>query len=413
MSAPAIDPLREDSPDEPSSTAVVGVTPPLPEHGLLDASVEKGRPDFCMGDHVYQWCNFMGIPAVFQHHGIVLDTFYHGEDQQWRLRVADFSNWQGEEGASAEEDTASDTATDAAVAAAAHDVHRTRAKSSYASASSSSFGSSADKGGSVQTYETDPALWKKVAYEAGFWRKHLARGGTATGATADPPGIVRARVQFLLDEPHRVPTYNLVHSNCECVAVWCKTGTWGTLQATSWLSATAAGQAKSTVTLLGAASAAQVSVPSAGLWGWLGYTTQVSLMSTQPWILPALATYGAVTVGGPALWLAVAQKHWKQVTADLNTAFWEAAVAHPDIFVEYLTYWSSLHAPVERVGATQIETEALPLRLEAVAVESLPAQALTQLPPMALAKLLPMESSESLVPPLLVTQEPSQAAMEG
>jgi hypothetical protein len=384
------------------------------------------RPDFDMGDHVYQWCHWMGIPAVFQHHGIVLDTVYSSEDRAWRLLVADFSNWQQVEddqghGSSEAEDTDTTVATDDAAdastdeATAAQDVDRPR-KPLSASAFSSSFGSSADKGGAMQTYETDPALWKKVAYEAGFWRAHLARGGTATGARSAPPGIVRARVQFLLEEPHRVPTYNLVHSNCECVAVWCKTGTWGTLQATSWLSATAAGQAKSTVTLLGAASAAQVSVPSAGLWGWLGYTTQASLMSTQPWILPALAAYGVVTVGGPALWLVAAQKHWKQVTTDLNTAFWEAAVAHPDVFAEYLTYWSDLHhEPVERIGATtQIETEALPLRLEVIAVESLPAQKLTQLPPMALAKLMPMEESgDSLVPSVLVTQEPSQAAAEG
>ena len=83
---------------------------------------KKERPDFHMGDHVYQWCRFLGIPGVFQHHGIVLDVVYDEHHQnhhqnhhhsaakqenggtaepepqqqqsgEWYLVIADFSNW--------------------------------------------------------------------------------------------------------------------------------------------------------------------------------------------------------------------------------------------------------------------------------------------------------------------------------
>ena len=269
----------------------------------------------------------------------------------------------------------------------------------------------------IRTYVTNPSHWHKVRYEANFWEKNFSRGGTATSAASDPPGMVRARVQFLLDDPSRLPPYDMVRSNCECVAVWCKTGTWATLQATSWLSAAAAGQVKSTATLVGAAASAQVSVPAAGLWGWMGYTTQASLLSTQPWLLPALATYGAVTVGGPAIWLVLARRHWKKLTQDLNTAFWEAAVENPDLFVEYIMHWSS-NTVSER--SDKVVKELVPLETLAESGGSsssaatfsrktteslLPDSALCQLPTVAMEKLSIFETYEAEEKSRAVVQE--------
>jgi hypothetical protein len=37
---------------------------------------------------------------------------------------------------------------------------------------------------------------------------------------------IRRRVEFLLRNPHIIPTYSLVECNFECIAVWCKTGRW-------------------------------------------------------------------------------------------------------------------------------------------------------------------------------------------
>jgi hypothetical protein len=91
------------------------------------------------------------------------------------------------------------------------------------------------------------------------------RPGTYTAARSAPAGWVLARVEFLRLNPDVLPSYHGVTSNAECVAVWCKTGTWATLQATSWLSLTALGQVKSTATLAGVVGTAQVTVPAAGL----------------------------------------------------------------------------------------------------------------------------------------------------
>lgn len=278
--------------------------------------VDACEPPFLMGDHVYQWCSFAGIPAVYQHHGIVEDLWQEGGE--WILRIADFSNWTP----GAEEPTLS--------------------KKSLQSSSSSA-------GSCIRVYEssTATAKWYKVDYnvKSNYLKHHLfSRSGTFTSAESSPPGLVRARLEYLISHPEVLPPYDKVRSNCECVAVWCKTGTWATLQATSWLATTAAGQVKSTATIAGMAAGTQVTVPAAGLWGWLGYTTHASLLATQPLLVPAIAAYGVVTVGTPLFWLWRARKEWEARTIDLNRGFWEAAVDHPDVFVECITEWSA-HCP--------------------------------------------------------------------
>jgi hypothetical protein len=77
----------------------------------------------------------------------------------------------------------------------------------------------------------------------------------------------------------------------------------------------------------------------------MGYTSQASLAVTQPHLLPAIAAYGAVTVGLPLLFLQKAKQKWKDVTVQLNTAFWDWAQSSED-FVESLLQWSSQHDPV-------------------------------------------------------------------
>ena len=372
---------------------------------------KKERPDFHMGDHVYQWCRFLGIPGVFQHHGIVLDVVYDEHHQnhhhysaakqenggtaepeqqqqqqsgEWYLVIADFSNWTRSAQANqpGEDDSIADnhdlTAEPAAAAAAVDDNLNHRAPSSWSSLSSSSSSSSSPHVSEVmlpskslysnsrtesciRTYRASTAHWHKVEYNAKFWKRHfLARSGTCTTAESCPPALVRARLDFLLQHPNYLPPYSAVHSNCECVAVWCKTGTWGTLQATSWLTATAAGQAKSAATLAGVVSTTTVTVPSAGLWGWMGYTTQVSLAATQPYLLPAIAAYGIVTVGVPTLWLWHAKQKWKQWTMELNEAFWDNAVDYPELFVECITHWANSpnrdHVAAAAAASTKVVT---------------------------------------------------------
>jgi len=275
----------------------------------LDASTTPAQP-FQLGDHVYKWCSFAGIPGVFQHHGLV--TQIDGDS----LVIADFNNIiRGSSSAGAGQ--------------------RAKTKSLVFQ----------QQKGTMQICERESAReWRKVEYKASWWKRNLWRSGTCTAVASDPPGLVLSRVSFLLDHhaEKKLPDYHFLKANCECVAVWCKTGAWATLQASTFLHAYAAGQVKSAATLAMYATSQQVVVPSAGMWGYLGFTTKVSLLSTQPYLLPAIAGYGLVTVGGPVWILARCKKAWNQTTEQLNNDFWENAIDKPEIFVECITEWSQL-----------------------------------------------------------------------
>jgi hypothetical protein len=330
--------------------------PSIAVDGTAATTTSEVEPDcldlepcgFQMGDHVYKWCSFALIPAVFQHHGIVTNVYLQHNSEgaissdstkqqtkrgEWMMTIADFSN----SSAPSMDDTV------VATEESEHSLQSSHNKGSKRLVNG-------PKNGVFRTFQapcsSPTEQWHKVVYQASWFQRHVRRSGTCTAVASDPPGLVRARVSFLQDHGATLlPPYHAVSANCECVAVWCKTGTWATLQAINFLALTAAGQTKSAVMVASAAAAQQVTVPAAGLWGWLGYTTHVSLLSTQPYLLPAIAAYGVVTAGAPALWLLQAKRQGKQVTTELNTAFWKQAMDHPDPFVESLIRWSALHEP--------------------------------------------------------------------
>ena len=330
-----------------------------------------------IGDHVYQWRSWIGIPGVFQHHGIVLDIQQvpvddeedeevnneNNEDENdqddfddaqktdiveaaiaspkrkpkrtvTQLTIADFSNIRKlRKGVTKRQDRETD------------DVSSTSSKEKTNDAlvvvdeHTSLF--SLKQRGNLRVFQTtETHTWYKVHYEAPFWKRQVCRSGTCTSAKSNPAGLVLARVHFIVDHPEVLPDYHVLYANCECVAVWCKTGHWSTLQASSFLEYTAAGQAKSAATMATAAAHTQVTVPATGVWGWLGYTTKVSLMTAQPLVVPALASYGIVTVGAPALLYQAARSQWKKTTAELHAAFWEAAMESPEKFSENMAEWS-------------------------------------------------------------------------
>jgi hypothetical protein len=87
---------------------------------------------------------------------------------------------------------------------------------------------------------------------------------------SDPVAIVLARVRYLLSHQKDLPPHHLFFSNSECMAVWCKTGRWSTLQASVYLSSTAAGNLKTSIlAATGAAKATTVvTAPASGILGW-------------------------------------------------------------------------------------------------------------------------------------------------
>lgn len=193
--------------------------------------------------------------------------------------------------------------------------------------------------------------WKKVSYNANFVARTFYRSGTCTNVKPDFPELILSRVRFLLEYSSYdkegvsdniylndiIPPFHIFKSNSECCAVWCTTGRWHNLQASSFFHSTAAGQAKSTATLALYASNQTVTVPASGIWGMMGFTTKVSLIAAQPCVLPALVSYGLISVGAPLWIFKKYQSCWHTTTMKLNDSFW--STADSDIFVQCIIKW--------------------------------------------------------------------------
>jgi hypothetical protein len=154
-------------------------------YNLIDSSSTDPK-SFHPGDHVWMWCEAAG-GVRYQHHGIVL---YADAGQKQILKIADF--------------TAPDSGT-------------------FAIPDSIASGSTVNShhrlpywhGVRVTTYD-NVSEWQKEEYTA--------------DSCADEDVVVVQRVKFLLSNPHLIPKYDLLESNCETVAVWCKTGCFRTFQ---------------------------------------------------------------------------------------------------------------------------------------------------------------------------------------
>jgi len=134
---------------------------------------------------------------------------------------------------------------------------------------------------------------------------------------SDPAVLVLARTRFILEHGEEIlPPYHIINSNSECIAVWCKTGRWSTLQASVFLHSTAIGNAKSsTVAGIGVAAA-------------------------NPFLIPLMAGIGIAAVGTPWLLLKMANDKWTEATMSLNDQFWMQA--KPEVFVDCIEKWSKL-----------------------------------------------------------------------
>ena len=134
---------------------------------------------------------------------------------------------------------------------------------------------------------------------------------------SDPPILVLARTRFLLAQGEDfLPPYHIVNSNSECIAVWCKTGRWSTLQASVFLHSTAIGNTKSTTAI------------------------SLAVAATQPWLLGAVIPAGMAAIGTPWIMLKLANDKWNAATIRLTEEFW--SWAEPEVFVECIEKWSRL-----------------------------------------------------------------------
>ena len=169
---------------------------------------------------------------------------------------------------------------------------------------------------------------------------------------SDPPALVIARLRFLLEHSEEddtskikqttplLPPHHIFYANSECIAVWIKTGHWSTLQAAVFLHSSTIGNVKQTATLAMYLGAQTVTIPAAGIWGFFGGTTTISLFSAQPWIVPALVGGGMVYAGLPTMVLWRAKSQWLETEQRLNVAFWEQVDSA--VIVNLIQIWSGL-----------------------------------------------------------------------
>jgi hypothetical protein len=306
------------------------------------------RSKFQRGDHVYQWCSVAGVPRAYQHHGIVmharvLDGSNQGQPNE-ELTIADFSNFLPDMA------TLNPNTQQAAELKKQRDPTlsplRKRLRSKDSSFPSLSFGAGATStGGILRVYTTtsSESEWHVVKYNAPRWKTLFYRSGVITTVAAcDSAEVVLNRVNFLLVQAEReandtfqsfvLPKYHVIFANCECVATWCKTGKWSTLQGASFLAGATISYGSGTMAFGQAAAAgvaAQEAVALASTPGLLSYFTRssmVPLASSQPWIVPVLTVYGAVAVGGLTSIL-LARSKWKTTTQQLNEA-WNQQLLH-------------------------------------------------------------------------------------
>jgi len=267
---------------------------------------------FEVGDHIYSWCSFLGIPHVYTHHGIVIDR----DDSAGTVTILDFSCLIDDK----DNDSDGNSKGGNNIPRFPASLRKfSTATTTTSSALVSSLPSSKTSDDSIlRSYTIDHShasnVWNKVKYGASLPEVLLMRrAGTASRGNFDPVDTVLARAQFLICTLHLLSNYDTMLSNCEHVAVWCKTGRFSSLQLLSGMGHSLALSTVPTV----AVSTVTTTVPASGLWGWLGYTTSVSLASTMPWLIP-LAIVPTVFAAGKS---AFDIQRWKHTTGSLNTTF--------------------------------------------------------------------------------------------
>jgi hypothetical protein len=153
---------------------------------------------------------------------------------------------------------------------------------------------------------------------------------------SDPPEIVLERAHFLLEHMNVLPPYHVFYSNSECIAVWCKTGRWSTLQTAVFLSTNSVGAAKSsTLATLGVAAA-------------------------NPLLAPVVALGGLIWITAPMYILKKSREQWQLITEYMTDVFWSAASAR--VFVAAIQHWSGLVQKDEHGNIVAVEKDVLMLR---------------------------------------------------
>ena len=266
---------------------------------------DMNDPVFMEGDHVVSNCK----GGWYNHHMIVVENHVDGSAQ-----VADFF------GVTPPDDGA---------------IHRLVGDSMMSSLKTDSNKTSTPADAPIKTgcfrfitlYPQDLKLLQKVVYGCSHWDFCCAKAGTATTANASDKYLVLERVQFLAENMDAIGNYQVLKCNCETVACWCKTGTWCTLQVAAALvkitgSVTVGGAALHMAAVVGLTSTELVTVTSAGLWGFFGWTEEVVVtVAANPFVLAAISATTVISFGSVAWKARDVVRYWMTKSKTMNGAF--------------------------------------------------------------------------------------------
>mmetsp|Transcript_5352 Transcript_5352/g.9755 ORF Transcript_5352/g.9755 Transcript_5352/m.9755 type:complete len:297 (-) Transcript_5352:282-1172(-) len=168
------------------------------------------------GDHIWMWCNAIG-GIRYQHHGILIKATKRSDVRicptrttNTVLHIADF------------------TAPDESTFALPTSLARKPTKTATAS---------------LRRLPSWHGVRVTIYHKASEWHKQTYHNSSNGNDDLNNPveededndnennnKIALQRVKFLIQNPHLLPRYELLESNCETVATWCRTGAFHTQQ---------------------------------------------------------------------------------------------------------------------------------------------------------------------------------------
>mmetsp|Transcript_12436 Transcript_12436/g.18157 ORF Transcript_12436/g.18157 Transcript_12436/m.18157 type:complete len:336 (-) Transcript_12436:39-1046(-) len=256
---------------------------------------ETQKVKYEVGDHVYTWVSYMGIPYATQQHGIVVMV----EQQPDVVVLVLFQKMEQKE---------------------YNDDNVGKSRETAASDDDDASFCMVRKKISLKEAERN---WHKIPYGVHWTKRILTRAGTANGVEADDVSIAQNRISFLWD--HQTNLFQNITKKTasthekdigECIAVWCKTGTFYSFHGLAKMGHHGADMGSS-ATLAGSVC------------------TQVVASALVPVIMPVFAVYDVAVAVKSWRDSHACQKEWNVISQDWNEKFVSAMRRRREYFMHH------------------------------------------------------------------------------